>query len=247
MLIIPALILLDIRWIIGNFYSLSIGTIDFTDPAIAFQAFLTGGSLSIKLLGGIIIPIILALIFGRVFCGWICPFNSVSELLSVLFSSKFGMKRNYSNPSPILAYLFIIILSLLVLITGYNLFNYLALPGLLSFNVSLIVLGNGFALTFFLILILAIVESVFGRRIWCKYMCPSGLVLNILRISRTLKITYDVSECKCSANSPCSKSCPLNLNPKDKGLYPYCYNCGKCLYACELTKNKALQYSFKKK
>ena len=71
--VIPILNMLGIRQIIGTYYSISIGNLDIIDPALMLQTIFLTKEIYFPLLLAGIIPLILTLIFGKVFCGWVCP------------------------------------------------------------------------------------------------------------------------------------------------------------------------------
>ena len=93
------------------------------------------------------------------------------------------------------------------------------------------------------------IEFIFNRNFWCKYVCPVGATLSLFRTKKTLKVTYEPKKCaKCDhkKDSPCIAVCPLNLNPRLVGVYPYCYNCFECVNTCRKN-GGALNISFEKK
>ena len=81
LILIPVLNRHQINFIIGTFYSLSIGHLDFADPTMVLQTILLAKKLYFPLLLAGALPLIIALLFGRIFCGWICPFNAMAELV----------------------------------------------------------------------------------------------------------------------------------------------------------------------
>jgi len=153
----------------------------------------------------------LTLLFGPVFCGWICPFGTVEEFVGKIGRNIF--KKRYNNFIPfkldkLLKYLRYVVLLLVVILTatsGKLLFSnidpYFALFNIWSSEVtrlSLLVLG------------LVLIGSLFVERPWCKYLCPFGALLGIFNLFRIVKLKRNEKTCiNCKA---CDRACPMNIN-----------------------------------
>jgi len=153
----------------------------------------------------------LTLLFGPVFCGWICPFGTVEEFVGKIGRKIF--KKRYNNFIPfkldkLLKYLRYVVLLLVVILTatsGKLLFSnidpYFALFNIWSSEVtrlSLLVLG------------LVLIGSLFVERPWCKYLCPFGALLGIFNLFRIVKLKRNEKTCiNCKA---CDRACPMNIN-----------------------------------
>ena len=80
---IPLLNKKGITFITGTLYSLAIDGIWITDPLSGFQVIISSFSADKILLLSMVVPIALALAFGRIFCGWMCP-QTISELFDII-------------------------------------------------------------------------------------------------------------------------------------------------------------------
>lgn len=153
----------------------------------------------------------LTLLFGPVFCGWICPFGTVEEFVGKIGRKIF--KKRYNNFIPfkldkLLKYLRYVVLLLVVILTatsGKLLFSnvdpYFALFNIWSSEVtrlSLLVLG------------LILIGSLFVERPWCKYLCPFGALLGIFNFFRIVKLKRNEKTCiNCKV---CDRVCPMNID-----------------------------------
>jgi len=248
-LFIAGLILVGYRGLIGSYYSLSWGPLQIVDPAMGLQALLLGRSFTTSLAVGLILPLLVALLLGRVFCGWICPYNTLMEAVQKLeqrfFPRRFASNRRRAsqagNPHPLWFWGILLALLALTMILGLPLLSYLSPPGLFSSQITQAILGLGVGLEFALVAVLMLVEISLGRRWWCRQLCPVGAVLGIFRMSRTLSVVHDADRCQCHVlREPCHLACPTDLVPKRDGLYPSCLNCALCVRACERTGYGAL-------
>ena len=106
-----------------------------------------------------------------------------------------------------------------------------------------------------LVLVILLIEELYKERFWCKFACPVGATLAFLRAKHTLSIHYDAKICseQCPVDkfklSLCNSACPLNLNPrlineKQNNIYPYCFNCGECVDACQNKGSEAIFFTF---
>jgi len=234
--------------ILGTYYSMSIGPIDIVDPALLIQSILLTKQFYITLIFAAILPVLIALVFGRVFCSWACPFNFFVELIEKIgFFARKRIKKNV-NPKPLYYWISPLVFLLFILIFNTPIITFFSMPGLISSQVGqAIFFGSiGFELTFVLIIIG--LEIIIARKFWCKYICPVGAILALCRTRRTLTVQFTPQKCIRSSQNPppCQSACPLHLNPRSKGIHPYCYNCGKCISACQKHGN-ALNFSFQNK
>ncbi len=197
-----------------------------------YQYFITGTFVSkihessFILLG---ITLLLSLLFGSVFCGWICPFGSIQEWFGKIGRKLFKRKYNHFIPyrfDKYLRYLRYVVLIWVIYMTattGYLIFAdydpYYALFNLWSDEVSLVGLG---------ILIITLLLSLFVERPWCKYACPLGAALGLMNKIRIFQIRRNPSTCiSCSS---CDRICPMNIEVSkyEKINDAQCISCLQC-------------------
>lgn len=220
----------------GTFYSLSLGKLDIVDPALVLQTILLTKSIHLPLLIATVIPILVTLLFGKVFCSWVCPFNFLAEFSEKL-RWKFKPPTTHRNRNPKPKYYWIVfgVILMMLIITGIPVITLISMPGLITSQIADVLFYNSVGIEVLLVFFLLILEILVVSRFWCKYACPVGATLAMVQSKRTLKIKYDSSKCaQCSEKTvnPCNKSCPINLNPKQPDIYPYCYNCFECIEVC---------------
>lgn len=173
---------------------------------------------------------LLALAFGPVFCGWICPLGSFQEWLGSIGRKLFKRKYNSFIPAGIdkylryLRYAVLIWAVYMIAISGdiavfQNVDPYFALFNFWSSEVAiggLIVLG------------VTILASLFVERPWCKYACPLGAVLGLTNLFSIFKIKRGASTCiSCKA---CDNVCPMNIKVSETETVHnhQCISCLKC-------------------
>lgn len=193
--------------------------------------FVTSGLLVKKIhesslvLAGLVL--ILSILFGPVFCGWVCPLGTLQEWVGKIGKKLFKRRYNHFVPARIdniLRYLRYGVLAWVLYVTatsGTLIFEaydpYFALFNFWSTEVAWSALA---------ILGLVLVLSIFVERPWCKYACPYGAVLGITNVFRVFSIKR--SETTCKADGACSIMCPMNI-PVDSQKVVRNHQCISCL------------------
>lgn len=179
------------------------------------------------------ITIIVTLVFGRVFCGWLCPFGTLQMLADK--AGRFIFKNGRFKK---IAALRTHIPRILRVVRYFWLF----------FLIAFFILGSGFlmSLTPFSLLsgetvnilsgvipwalIAIIITNVFFSRVWCSSVCPTGILLSL--ISKLRIFRYKTSG-GCTQCGRCQKACPAGAAPgKPGGMEEACIICGDCVSVC---------------
>lgn len=158
-----------------------------------------------------VLGLLLALLFGPVICGWVCPFGTFQEWLAALGRKLFGKKYNTFLPSKLdkilryLRYLVLAWVTYMTIISGKLIFQDYD-PYFTLFNFW----TGEVALTGYVALALVILLSLFVERPFCKYACPYGAFLGIFNLFRIFGIKRNAPTCiSCKA---CNKACPMNID-----------------------------------
>jgi ferredoxin-type protein NapH len=245
--LVPFLNRKGITAISGTLYSLAVGPVWLTDPVIGVQTILTTMRVDATLLLSLLIPVGLALVLGRVFCSWVCPQNTLSELFDAL-AKRTGIKRLFTLPfTPIVRYTVLVLVLLASLVLRFPVVSLLSAPGIISVQAANLVYEAAVGLELGLVVMIAVLELFIVRRVWCNHLCPVGGFLGLLRNRSTMKVVFseDVSRA-CGRCRGCIDACGLGLDPIEGRVYPFCHNCGDCIAACEGVKGSEnpLQFRF---
>jgi ferredoxin-type protein NapH len=183
-----------------------------------------GGPIGIAVIG-LIIMLALSFLFGRFYCGYLCPVGAVQELGYLVPVPKLRLR------SKILPYLFRWAFFLVFIGAGIALsLSILALFGIGDFFHLVLTTG------FFVFLVL-IGLSFFLYRPFCRFFCPFGAIVSLPAMGSRFKIqrTDACIECK-----KCENACPTN-EAKKTDLKAECYLCHRCLDVCPV--EGALEYT----
>ncbi len=188
------------------------------------------------------ILLLYAILFGRMICGWACPFGLIEELLYKIKSPK--LKK-----SPVTRVLSFFKYAILVLFVGIvpimYAFRNFPLPsfckyicpigtiegglGLLSnkFNEgNLALLGPLFTWKFIL-MVSIVVGSIFIFRLFCRFLCPLGAFYGLF--NRFSVFGVKVDESKCTHCNLCIAHCKVDIRHVGD---QECINCGECIDVC---------------
>lgn len=181
-------------------------------------------------------------LFGRIICGFACPFGFLQEILYKIPSKKFTKSLRFlSWIKYVVLVVFVLAIPICVSIikgTGYPAFcKYICPQGTIAGGLLMLAdetLRDLIGLSFIrklLILIAVLVLSVFIYRPFCQIVCPLGAIYGLFNSIALVRINIDTD--KCSNCGACSKQCPVKLNPVSQANHPECVRCGKCIEACD--------------
>jgi len=173
--------------------------------------------------------VVLAILFGPVICGWICPLGTFQELIGKLGKKIFKRKYNTFVPAKIdrvlrlLRYVVLAWVLVMTALTATLVFQaYDPYYALFSFIHGEVAIGG------LVILIIIMLLSLFVERPFCKYACPYGAFAGLFNRIRIFKIRRVESTCiSCSA---CNRSCPMNIDVEHKETVKdvQCISCMEC-------------------
>ncbi|MBI4965403.1 MAG: 4Fe-4S binding protein [Desulfomonile tiedjei] len=244
MFLIPVLNLYEIYAVTGTFYAINIGGLGIADPVVIFQAVFASGELTIPLLTAAIFPVFLALLLGRVWCGWMCPYHLLADaaawLRGALVPRVLGRELDQklalpvALPANICRFGFLIAGTVIAGAIGIPVLNYVNAPAITSTEAMIFVKERSLSLEFGFIALLMLLEVSFLPRFWCRLFCPTGALVSLFRTRFTLHVGTDIKTPKapCCKENLCSQACPMGLKPFREGRDLLCTNCARCIDAC---------------
>lgn len=179
------------------------------------------------------LTLIFALIFGRSFCGNICPFGALFEFIGKIKAKKINIPYTLDRILRYLKYVVLIFLTYMawktatLWISPYD--PYAAFAHVWKGSE---VLGEN--LIGFIILVFVLAASVFVDRFFCKYLCPAGALYGVISKISPLKVKRN----PCINCGKCTKICPMNIDVAkcDTVTSAECIACGKCIRTCPNSK-----------
>lgn len=168
-----------------------------------------------------------ALFFGRAFCGWVCPGGLLAEILAMgtrLQVTLHGMwTKILSTGKYVMLALSLYFFFLLqnprwaIPIRTGEFFNSVWLT-FEHANMLWIYKTAGLLVLFF-------IGGIIIPRIWCRFLCPTGGLLDIINRVALIKIVRDAG---CRDCETCLPSCTMGTRAGETN----CTNCGSCISHC---------------
>ncbi|MBL3618995.1 MAG: 4Fe-4S binding protein [gamma proteobacterium endosymbiont of Lamellibrachia anaximandri] len=208
------------------------------------------GFVPLLLIGGGLIWI--ALRYGRLYCGWLCPHFSVVETINRLMFRASGKQSIWEkSPQPELqpdgavikpekkfwpltwlAALGFAFLWAVVLLT------YLLPPSEIYHNLWHGSLTPNQARFIGVATLLLFIEFMFARHLFCRFGCAIGLFQSLAWMAndRGMVVGFDRNRARLcgDCNNACDNICPMRLKPRTiKRRMFTCTECAQCISACE--------------
>jgi len=169
-----------------------------------------------------VLPLVAALLFGRLFCGGACPLGAIQE---VVLLRPVQVPRRLDRALGSFKYLYLVAAVVLAVGVGtyrdFIICRFDPFVGFFRMNGPAAMLVTGAVI---------LVVGVFVGRPYCRYLCPYGALLAVLsRVSwRGVSITPD-AELDCGL---CVEACPYGAIENMRAKRSACLCCGRCYAAC---------------
>lgn len=169
-----------------------------------------------------------AILFGRAFCGWLCPGGFINQMIGKISLYKV---RSINRFSRLAAWV-----SVGALATALILWLVLGNPR------SMVPIRTGefwnsvrlsfeHASPFWLVRTSVVLGLVAGgvlfANLWCRFFCPTGGLLELLKRFSLYKVFKAGA---CNECNECLKICDMGTRPAEVN----CTNCGDCLKSCPI-------------
>lgn len=180
-----------------------------------------------------------ALIVGRFFCGWVCPFGTFFELIDRTVLAPIKKWRLNLIFGRWFKYVTLAGLIIAAIFVGRALFCDICPAGFIFRGLAGKILIFGFPLA-----ALSMVSvALFGQKGWCSYLCPFGGLLAIPSSVEAFPITTHPDEC--DGCGRCNNVCLMGIDVAsyvERGTDLKSVDCNKCLRCVEKCQRAALRW-----
>ena len=179
-----------------------------------------------------LIPVLLTIIFGRFFCGWICPATFLYELNTNLgaWLHKCGLPVGQQHFDRRIKYLVLFAGIVLSVLTGSVLVAAIYPPAIIGREIYYAIALGGFGVGAVFFVLTLFFDLLVARRGFCRYLCPGGALYSLLGRYRLLRIKREVKQCNDCAK--CNAICEFELDPMNDDFGQECNNCTACIAIC---------------
>ena len=203
-------------------------------------AFSSDAKSTLFYVGGILL--LYCVMFGRMICGWLCPFGLIQELLykiKVPKLKKSPVTRLLSLLKYVILVFFVFIVPVTYAVRDLPLpafCKYICPAGTIEGGLLLLINENnssflsmlGPLFTWkFVLMISIVVTSLYVFRMFCRFLCPLGALYGIFNKLSVFGIRLE--ESKCIDCGKCISKCKLDIA---KVGDRECISCGECVPVC---------------
>lgn len=186
---------------------------------------------------------------GAVFCGWICPQNTVSEWASNMIRRYLGRKADVADFSGrpmkvaaqkrsafnyfVLGVAFLAAAMVYALIPLLYFFPPQTILGFIALHPPA-ELARPLYWIYAVCVLIVLLDIAVLRHLVCRYMCIYRVWQHSFKTRDTLHVQYDQSRAQeCENCNYCVNSCFLDIDPRKTEVFDSCINCGECIVACD--------------
>ena len=222
----------DLDAIKGNTWSGTFWGLKLSDPLAAVGQSAAGLTLYWPFLLTALIPVLVTMVLGRVFCGWICPATFLYELNSNLAAwlRWAGVRLGTRRFDKRLKYAVLGVGLVLSAATGSILVAAIYPPAIIGRELYYVIALGGFGVGAAFFAATLLFDLLVARRGFCRTLCPGGALYSLLGRYRVLRIRRIVEACNDCAK--CNAVCEFDLDPMRDGFGQECTNCPACMAIC---------------
>lgn len=223
-------------WILRGDYSGSMlfGTVPLTDPLLVLQSLASGHLPGVlTLVGALLLTGFYACVGKRLFCGWVCPVNPLTDLAAWL-RRRYDITPTASLPRG-LRYVLLAFVLIGSAATGTLIWEAI---NPVSFTGRGLIFGFGGGL--WLLLALFLFDLLVVERGWCGHLCPLGALYGLTSAKGGLTFSAE-GRARCNRCMDCFHVCPephvlraplLDDNAPAHIRHRDCMTCGRCADVC---------------
>jgi len=184
--------------------------------------------------------LLITLLYGPIFCGYICPFGTLQKGLHHIGEVLGFKKIKITKLHGLLSYIKYLVLGYFVfLILREDVWTYINVD---PYHAFIRLFYGGVTLIGGIYLITVIILGLFVERPFCNYLCPYGAGLNLISSIRILRVTRIDDTCiQCKK---CDQVCPVQIKITETEVVNNldCLSCHDCLEVCP--KDGAIKKTF---
>ncbi len=228
------------------------------DPLVGLATLITSRTIYAELLWGVL-TIVMTILLGRFFCGWVCPFGAIHHSVGYLRNtflitnpefkarSREKIRRNRYHPLQSIKYFILIFFMTTAIVTPsiqtglldpiplvYRSVNLVLLPLIKDNVLNLSVIQRYYedAFSVGLIFFIAVFMNLFIPRFYCRFICPLGAFFGLISRFALWRISKKKDTEVCDNCHLCERHCEGACSPSEQIRISECLLCMNCLNEC---------------
>jgi cytochrome c oxidase accessory protein FixG len=184
------------------------------------------------------VVVAMALIYGRIYCGYLCPQTIFSEAAQ-WWEAQVGrhVKKRWAGAAPAKLRLVERVIGLAGIgvasvFLAFVFISYFVEPrDLIGRLLSLDVQTAG-GVAGMVVTLITFLDFAFVRQKFCTTICPYGYLQGMLVDKNSLLVHYRDENKSCIECKKCVRVCPMEIDIRDSPKQIECVHCGECIDAC---------------
>ncbi len=179
----------------------------------------------------------MAMLYGRVYCGYLCPQMIFSEA-SIALESKITRTINKylrwkQGPRKVLSRaLFYGIAAVASVVLAFVFISYFVEPRDLFHRLMRVDMRTAGGIAGATTTLLTLLDFLFLRQRFCTTVCPYGYLQGMLGDGDTLIVHYRDEDRECIECKKCVRVCHMGIDIRTSPYQIECIHCGECIDAC---------------
>lgn len=175
----------------------------------------------------VILFLLLTVVVGRGWCGWMCPQTIINDCAEALAKRIQGLLPGYLSGSA----LSLSAIPFSLLFAGATMLWFMS-PQEFFTRVTAFMQYPVTSVSFVVIALLLYLDLTVVKRSFCKKYCPYGRFQVALQDAGTLNLMFtEETRHACIRCGSCVRACPMGIDIRD-GFQIECISCGRCIDAC---------------
>lgn len=177
---------------------------------------------------------VIGALFGRLNCGWFCPFGFLQDLLYKIKVPKLKLSNRLGW---IRYFVLIVLVGLIPVLTLESWFCKLCPAGTIEAGIPQVLLEAQLRaqIGWFFGLKIAILASflmwmIFTKRPFCRFVCPLGAIYSVFNRFSALQLSVD--QARCNRCNLCQQVCPTDIKIYENPNSTQCIRCLDCIKVC---------------
>jgi cytochrome c oxidase accessory protein FixG len=183
---------------------------------------------------GVLLLLSVSMVYGRWWCGWVCPQTLASDFgdslksrLETCLKSAGSFWQRFSYP------LWATLMIAMSVATSAAVLSYFYPPARVWSAFAHPLADHRVALHLAIVTTVIAADLLFLRRNFCRRGCPYGLMLSVIGDTKTMTVRYLWERGEdCISCGKCVTVCPMGIDIKDGANQMECIGCGECIDAC---------------
>jgi cytochrome c oxidase accessory protein FixG len=182
--------------------------------------------------------VVAAVLYGRIYCGYLCPQMIFSEAsIAVENQLRRLVNRTFRTSSPSVRHAlarasFYVVLGAASVFLAFVFISYFVEPRdllqrLLSFDLHTAAGVSGAIVT-----LITFLDFTLVRQRFCTTVCPYGYLQGMLTDGNTLLVQYRDEKQACIECKKCVRICHMGIDIRTSPYQMECVHCGECVDAC---------------